>query len=315
MSMKLDEQYIKSLPLTTNKIDVKFDKETFFKKFSIVSYYGTDKDSKNLAYEQLADIPCLSVTGVWTRWQKNIHARTRFFVLTEKGAESQILKSLRSYDFIRSQIDTLDEYDETLQKRIIASLAINSLGKKRRDRMMYNNGTLLVCDDKNFKIPKSRKELVCLKIEVNEYMNLSAKTVSFSNPSSFKELRKHKNCVFQVGKDIGGYLWEGQSLKPIVIKDFKDGDYELKDLYIQKKRFNDNKNNVPYWPYNIENYTHGRLFVIWQIVNSVNEDFKGIVEIQFCDFNVLHYDECRTEKLMLAFLKNYLSGKSIYIKV
>ncbi len=312
--MKLDEQYIKSLPLTTNKIDVKFDKEAFFKKFSIVSYYGTDKDSKNLAYEQLADIPCLSVTGIRARWQKNIHARTRFFVLTEKGAESQILKSLRSYDFIRSQIDTLDEYDETLQKRIIASLAINSLGKKRRDRMMYNNGILLVCDDKNFKIPKSRKELVCLKIEVNEYMNLAAKTVSFSNPSSFKELRKHKNCVFQVGKDIGGYIWEGQSLKPIVIKDFKDGDYELKDLYIQKKRFNDNKNNVPYWPYNIENYTHGKLFVIWQIVNSVNEDFKGIVEIQFCDFNVLHYDECRTEKLMLAFLKNYLSGKSIYIK-
>lgn len=101
--------------------------------------------------------------------------------------------------------------------------------------MMYNDGTLLICDDKNFNVPKSRQELVCLKIEINEYMNLTAKTTSFSNPSSYNELRKRKNCVFKVGKDIEGYLWEGQSVKPIVIKDFKDGDFNLKNCMCRRK--------------------------------------------------------------------------------
>ena len=310
--MKIDEQYIKSLPLTTNRIIVTLDKDAFFSMYSIVSYYGTNKESRNLAYEQLADVPCVSVTGIRARWTGSFPS-IHFFILAVKGEETNILNSLRDYDYIRSKIDTLEEYDEMLQKRIIASLAINSLGKKKNNKMMYNDGSLLICDDKNFNIPKSRQELVCLKIEVNEYMNLIARTTSFSNPSSFTELKRRKNCVFRISNDIGGYLWEGRSVKPIVVKDFKDGDYNLKELYILKKRFSDNKNNVPYWPYNKENYTHGKLFVLWQVVNSVNEDFKGLLEIGFCDFQVLHYDECKTGDDMLSLLRQYFSGKTIYI--
>lgn len=312
--MKLDKEYIKRLPLTTNKINVTLDKNAFFSRYSIVSYYGTDKELKNLAYEQLADVPCLSVTGIRSRWAGLRYPATHFFVLTDKGKEGEVLNSLRAYEHIRSKPDTLEEYDDILQKRIVASLAINSLGKKRNDKMMYNDGALLICDDKNFNTPKSRQELVCLKVEVNEFMILTAKTTSFSNPSSYNELRKRKNCVFKVGKDIGGCLWEGQSVKPVVIKDFKDGDFNLKELYVQKKRFSDNKNNVPYWPYNKENYTDGRLFAIWQVVQSVNEDFDGLIEIDFCDFEVLHYDECKTGDDMLSFLKEYLSGKTILVE-
>lgn len=310
----LDEQYIKSLPLTTNKIDVTFDRITFFSKYSIVSYYGTNKESKNLAYEQFADSPCLSVTGIRTRWGNQRFPETRFFILTKKGNEVEVLNSLRGFDFVRSCIDTLDEYDIMLQKRIVASLAINSLGKKNNGKMMYNDGSLLVCDDKNFNVPRSRKELVCLKIEVNEYMNLTAKTTSFSNPISYNALRGRKKCVFRIGKDVGGYLWEGQSVKPIVIKDFKDGDYNLQELLIPKKRYGDSKNNVAYWPYNQEDYVHGKLFVIWQVVNSVNEDFRDFVKIDFCDFPVLHYDECKSGKEMLQLMQNYLDGQSIYIE-
>lgn len=308
----IDEQYIKSLPLTTNKISVTFDKEKFFSKYAIVSYYGTNKESKNLAYEQFADKPCLSVTGIRARWDKLRFPETHFFILSEKGKEMEILESLRDYDFLRSNIDTLDEYDSKLRNRIVASLAINSLGKKKNGNMMYNDGSLLVCDEKNFNVPKSRKELVCLKIEVNEYMNLTAKTTSFSHPFKFSDLRIHKNCVFRVGKDIGGALWEGQSVMPIVIRELKnEGDYKLEELYIQKKRFDDNKNNVPYWPYNQENYTHGKLFVIWQVLQTVNENFEGIIKLEFCDFPVLHYDECKSGKEMLLFMQNYMAGKTI----
>ena len=79
-----DEQYIKSLPLTTNKIEVTIDKEAFFSKYAIVSYYGTTKESKNLAYEQFADKPCLSVTGIRARWANLKYPETRFFILRAK---------------------------------------------------------------------------------------------------------------------------------------------------------------------------------------------------------------------------------------
>ena len=91
-----DEQYIKSLPLTTNKIEVTIDKNAFFSKYAIVSYYGTTKESKNLAYEQFADKPCLSVTGIRARWANLKFPEIRFFILTEKGKETEILEISRN---------------------------------------------------------------------------------------------------------------------------------------------------------------------------------------------------------------------------
>lgn len=307
----LDPEYIKSLPLTTNRIEVTWNKEVFFEKYAIVSYFCKGNDHKNLAYEQLADLPFLSVTGIRARWQGQGFAGARFFVLVKKGEENNVLQSLRSYDDVVSKIDNLEDYNEKLQQRIIATLAINSLGKKRNSTMMYNDASLLVCDDLNFGARKSRKELVCLKIEVNEYMNLTAKTTSFSNPFNDNELRKHRTCVFQVGKDFDGEHWSGQAVKPVTIKNVNNGQYYLKTLFIKKKKFNDNKNTVPYWPYDTNKYAHGKLFVLWQVAKSVNDAFKGIITINFSDSQVIYYDECKTEKDTERLLKDYLSGRKI----
>ena len=38
----LDDNYIKSLPITTNRIEISWDKDKFFAKYSVVSYYSTD---------------------------------------------------------------------------------------------------------------------------------------------------------------------------------------------------------------------------------------------------------------------------------
>lgn len=35
----IDENYIKSLPLTTNRIEVAWNENVFFSKYAIVSYY------------------------------------------------------------------------------------------------------------------------------------------------------------------------------------------------------------------------------------------------------------------------------------
>ena len=307
----LDDNYIKSLPITTNRIEVSWDKDKFFEKYSIVSYYSTDPERKNLAYEQLGDVPFISVTGIKDRWGNQHFPSVLFFILTVKGKEQEVLNSLRAYNDVKAWSYTLEKYEDKVQQRIIASLAINSLGKKKNSNMMYNDGSLLVCDDKNFGARKSRKELVCLKIEVNEYMILTARTTSFSNPYNEKDLLKHRTCTFQVAKDFDGDYWSGQAVKPIIIKSVKSGEYDLKKLFIQKKNFKDNKNLVPYWPYNVDDYSHGKLYVIWQIVESVNEVFKGTVEVNFRDSQVIHYDECKTKDGILNLIQEYLAGRSI----
>lgn len=312
--MRIDFEEIKKWPLTTNKIKVTVDEKKFFSKYSIVSYYSEDKEYKNLAYEQLSDLSFLSVSGIRARWAKQIKPFVKFFVLVKKDRAQEVLSGIRSYEKINSKIDGLDEYDDALKQRVFASLAINSLGELKAGRMMYNNGSLLLCDDKNFMIPRSRKELVCLKIEINEYMNLIARTVSFSNPRNIEELKRKRQCVFQENDDIHGQWWSGLSVKPVVIKEIKTKELHLDRLYIQKKRFSDNHNIVPYWPYNPENYTHGRLFAISQVVDSVNQKYAGVISIEFSDFEVFLYDEYRADKDMLGFLMDYMKGKRIYIE-
>lgn len=312
--MKIDMQEILSWPLTTNKIKLSVDMNGFFCKYSIVSYYSFDKEYKNLAYEQLADTPCLAVTGIRARWNEMNYPGIKFFILIERDKASEVKGSLGAYYKIRSMIDTLEDYDEKLQTRIIASLAINSLGKSKKGKMMYNDGSLLLCDDKNFCVNRSRKELVCLKIEINEYLNLTAKTTSFSNPKTWDAVNKNYNCVFQVSKDIDGQWWSGLAVKPIVVNKLNKRETNLEDLFIKKKRFSEKHNIVPYWPYNSEDYTHGRLFAISQVVQSVNETFNPILIIEFEDFKVDYYDAYKSEADTMAFMTNYLNGRSILIE-
>ena len=63
--IELREDYIKSLPLTTNRITVDWSVDKFFNRYSIISYYTNDPKFKNLAYEQLGDVPSISVSGIF----------------------------------------------------------------------------------------------------------------------------------------------------------------------------------------------------------------------------------------------------------
>ena len=108
----LDDNYIKSLPITTNRIEVSWDKDKFFAKHSIVSYYSTDPERKNLAYEQLGDVPFISVTGIRDRWSTQHFPSVQFFILTEKGKEQDVLNSLRAYNDIKAWNNTLEKYED-----------------------------------------------------------------------------------------------------------------------------------------------------------------------------------------------------------
>ena len=319
MKEHISKDEILKLPVTTNKLVVSWDKEAFFDKYAIVSYKMDSRDygRKNLSYEQLSDTPSLSVVGIKAKYEQFGNGRTtytRFFVLVKKGEEKNVLDSLRQQSDVACKQDDLHVYDESLQKRIVVSLAINALGKKGKGGMMYNNGMLLVCDEKNFGISKSRKELVCLKLEVNKYMNLAAKTTTFSHPKDFKQLKSYWNCVFKIGQEMDGELWLGDYLKPIVLKKLNEGDYDLDKLYIKKKRFSSTHNIVPYWPWNKEKYNHSRLFVICQVVENVNKLFDGMLSVDFTDNQVVDYFESHPKEDMLNLLAEYFQGKTIMVE-
>ena len=318
MKEHISKEDILKLPVTTNRLVVAWNKEAFFAKYAIVSYKMDTRDyeRKNLSYEQLSETPSLSVVGIFAKYEqfgsRNIY--TRFFVLVKKGDEKKVLESLRMQQDVACKMDDLQGYDEFLQQRIIVSLAINALGKKGKGGMMYNNGMLLVCDDQNFGASKSRKELVCLKLEVNKYMNLAAMTTSFSHPRDFKQLKAHWNCVFKTGQEMDGELWLGEYLKPVVLKKLNEGDYNLDQLYIKKKRFSSTHNSVPYWPWNKDRYNHSRLFVICQVVENVNQLFDGMLSVDFSDHQVLDYFESHPKKDVEKLLKEYFQGKTILVE-
>nr|WP_294831872.1 hypothetical protein [Prevotella sp.] len=318
MKEHISKEEILNLPVTTNRLVVAWNKEAFFAKYAIVSYKMDTRDyeRKNLSYEQLSETPSLSVVGIFAKYEQfgSRNTYTRFFVLVKKGDEKKVLESLRMQKDVACKMDDLQGYDEFLQQRIVVSLAINALGKKGKGGLMYNNGMLLVCDDQNFGVSKSRKELVCLKLEVNKYMNLAAKTTSFSHPRDFKQLKAHWNCVFKTGQEMDGELWLGEYLKPVVLRKLNEGDYNLDQLYIKKKRFSSTHNSVPYWPWNKDLYNHSRLFVICQVVENVNQLFEGMLSVDFTDHQVLDYFESHPKKDVEKLLKEYFQGKTILVE-
>ena len=98
--MKVSFDEIKEWPVTTNRINVVVDEKAFFSEYAIVSYYSTDNEFKNLAYEQLSDLPFLSVAGIRARWDNRQMPFVRFFVLTKKHNSSEVLNSVRKYEKI-----------------------------------------------------------------------------------------------------------------------------------------------------------------------------------------------------------------------
>ena len=76
----IDENYIKSLPLTTNRIEVAWNENVFFSKYAIVSYYSTSAEHKNLAYEQLTYIIHSGfISGYQNRYGDNLKPPTNVY--------------------------------------------------------------------------------------------------------------------------------------------------------------------------------------------------------------------------------------------
>jgi hypothetical protein len=305
--------------IMTNHLDISINEDAFFSRFAIVSYFIKGKGkNRNLSYEQLSDVPCLAVFGKYGVWNIEKQSRyTKFFVLCRKGHDADsVLDSLKCHSDVVAGLDSLDKVSEDNRKHVIASLLLNSLGTdgKGKNRYMFNDARLLLWDERNFlhKFKKSQ-EIVCLQISINDYFNLIAQTCTLSRVTDLSTLKKHSKRAFKADYDIEGAFWAGRSVRPVKIEMNKRYDLEKEKLFIQKKRFGDTKNLVPYWPYDRENYRHGKLFAVWQAVQSVNEKYEGIAALSFHRFEVFSEGVFHTEKIANELINTNLVGKKIRI--
>ena len=158
-----EEIAAKGICTTTIDVDIKPD---FFNQFAIISY-SCQKD-RYIPYERLGSKQNLSVVGIKEKWLPNQMPLNRFFVLSKKEDAQDILDNLRSMPDISSAMDDLSRYDVAVQKRIVASLLINSLNRYKETKSTYNYGRLYVMDEQNFHLKKKKGEVVCLSVEVNK---------------------------------------------------------------------------------------------------------------------------------------------------
>lgn len=297
-------------PLITNKLVVNVDKKALFAKYSIISYRG-NKNGKNLSYERLSKVEVISIAGL--KFKNTIgEMETRFFVLTDKEASDRVLESLDNYSFISKKYDNLEDYNQTTVNRIVVSLALNSLGMEQNNGLVYNDSSLIVCDPFNFFVKGCRKgDMVCLGVEVNKYLNLCTKTITFKHPNNIKDLKTHLNCVFvESPNNIGGNDWMGKKISRISLDEklankFSD---HLDSLYIRHSS-SKHHNLVFHLPTKKEQYNHGKLFITWEIYNMINEKFKGIIEVTFKEYEIETLDEKDTAKQVESLLLEYFNNK------
>lgn len=317
MTAKRATKYVPLEYLRTNELDIKYQLDEFLSQCTVVSYRMCgdwyDDKYRNLAYSQLKDLPVISVVGMFVKLntgsKKTFH---RFFVLTSKDSAQKVINTLRCYEAVKVGEDNLQEYDENTRKRILAALAINSIAKVKAGRKMYHDGSLLIVNDDNFGFNEKRKGLVCLCVKVSDDLHLVGQTATFSHPWNYKEFKNPKYRALKVGKDLEGAQWFGRSLNPVEKWSIPETQFNSDNYFIPKAKWADNKNTIPYWPYNKDKYLNGKLFILSEILKSVNDKFAGMLSIAFREHKVVTDDNYSSRKATESLLAKELHSKKIY---
>ena len=302
-------------PLLTSRLDVEIDETRFFERYGVICFQSEDPKMRHLPYESLTGLPILAVAGIGDRFLPDVtRFSIRFFLLVEREDMAKVCDFLRGKPVKGIVLDRMIPWNEKQKKRVIASLAVNSLGRilKSASRKMYNTGALLLFDDRNFGFDRETDGIVGLKIEVSPYLILTAETATFSHPYSVEQLEKYTGDVFHLSSRIEGDLWIGDTLKPISIEQGKESAIPLEELYIRKGNYGSH-NIVEHWPFDRENYTRGKLFAMWEMVREVNQRYKGMVRLSFNQVTSYEYDEYESSKEMMASLYHYMRGREISI--
>lgn len=315
MTTNRKSKYVPLTRLRTNELSIRYDLDEFLKHYAVVSYSmdGDWKDDKyrNLAYSHLGELPILSVVGMYDQFER-LKKNHRFFVLTRKVSAQRVINALQEYENVKVGEDDLKRYPENTCRRILASLAINSIGKVKAGARMYHDGELLIVNDNNFGFNEMKDGMVCLRVKVDEDLHLVGQTATFSQPWNFNAFKDRKYRVLKVGKDVAGAPWLGRSLKPVGKRDITEAQFSSYDYYIQKAKWPDSKNIIPYWDYDKERYLNGKLFIMSEILKTVNSEFPGMLSLAFREHDVVIDDNYKSLKDTESLLVREMLGKKIY---
>lgn len=315
MTAKRKSQYVPLTHLKTNELCAEYDLNAFRSQYAIVSYKMEgdwyDDKYRNLAYSHLGDLPILSVVGMFVSYVSGRRFH-KFFVLTDKESSQKVINGLREYENVKVSEDNLEQYNENTRKRILASLTINSIARVKTGAKMYHDGTLLIVNDDNFGFNEKREGLVCLRVKIDEYLHLIGQTATFSHPWNYKEFKKPKYRALKVSQDVDGAPWLGRSLKPVEKWGISESQFTPDDYFIQKAKWADNKNTIPYWAFSKDKYLSGKLFILSEIIKSVNCKFSGLLSLAFRVHDVVVDDNYSSRKATESLLSRELRGKRIY---
>ena len=301
-------------PLLTSKLVIDVDSESFFQQFGILSFQLSDTKAK-FPYATLAGLPIQAVAGMYDQYTNNQNRfTTRYFILVKRADLREVRDFLGQQHVQGITADRMNPWNDRIRQRVLATLAMHTLGRVKRDiAWMYHEGSLLLFDEINFDFDLEKKGLVCLKMEIDRFLTLVARTQTYSHPESVEELKKCAGAVFQLSSVVDGECWSGKSLKPISLPPNLQEGLELEKYFIKKKLDEESKNQVPYWPYDPEKYVHGKMYVMRETVQQVNALFEGMIHLRFNEVTDYEYDEYASEKQMKNYLKSYLAGRTIRI--
>lgn len=300
--------------LLTSKLVIDVDSESFFQQYGVLSFQLSDTKAK-FPYATLAGLPIQAVAGMYDQYVNNQNRfTTRYFILVKRADLREVRDFLGQQHIQGITADRMNPWNERIRQRVLATLAMHTLGRLKRDSpWMYHEGSLLLFDEINFDFDVETKGLVCLKMEIDRFLTLIARTQTYAHPASAEELRKYNREVFQLSSPVDGEFWSGKSLKPVTLSTDPKVELELEKYYIKKKMDEESKNQVPHWPYDPEKYVHGKLYVMWETVRQVNAIFEGMLRLRFNEVTDYEYDEYASEKQMKNYLTSYLSGRTIRI--
>lgn len=316
---RMSNEEIAKLGILTNSVSIKVNEKKFFQKYRIISYYTNNAD-KNLSYEKLGKQRYISVAGIWNFWDSNQFGYVKFFILVNKEDTLPIIEELNEEFY--AEVDDLQYYPDNIRECVLGNLMINALNQRKENgcTMMYNSGNLYVHDEENFGNFPGGIEKVCLRIELNRYLQLVASVTTFApcrNKEDFTNYKKNK-AIFKRHRYVDGDNWSGETFEAVSRFDqLKDGDFEWNELLIKRSISSDSHNTAPFISFRQEHEEHSRVMVLAQIVDSTNEKFKGIGKITFKSYKISKFDQYTRrnyKKDAESLIRDYFSDKPILLE-
>lgn len=296
-----------SVPIKTNQLKYKLNKEEFTKKYDVFCIRTSEKYFKKGAY--IIDAPLLnkSVCSVLFKSGKEI------FVLMHRSSRNMsLLKEAISKSDGANYIVILQICVDTLKLDIVFQLMLNSLGNYETSLLKFNNLTgHLYCFHPKWLVRgrKGEKDVIlkvpCLEVKISPQFRLNLEVHTFTSELLRKKI-EFKNKSFD---EYPKYVFSAHNTLRRRLSDDIGNSFIMRQIKNQKTE-------IPFLDIqNIEHFNQSKIGVLATVLENFNEKFFNIANLEFesiSNYKALDYTRtvANENKQVIADL---LSAKSIKI--